>query len=252
MFMAGLAPCHERSGLGCDPPRPLEWSICGGLRGGAPTRFLRGSGDLRLGCRDSGASRKVTANPPSPVLAGHGVGKEATGRTLEVLPRPFPQGPSRPLYGFSTLRYGSFAMWFRIDLLVRADVDEEALHEVQVMANTYAIVDIVEAARDPGSGDFRFTARIDAPQCRRGAEVPAHRHRADLRSCGAGRGRLLATCDDRARRAGRPLVRASRAAGTLDVGAGSAHGERRVHPLLVVPRDVADDHVVGRIQGHGE
>jgi hypothetical protein len=54
-------------------------------------------------------------------------------------------------------------MWFRIDLLVRADVDEEALHEVQVMANTYAIVDIVEAARDPGSGDFRFTARIDAP-----------------------------------------------------------------------------------------
>ena len=62
-----------------------------------------------------------------------------------------------------TLRYGSFAMWFRIELLVRADVDDDALHEVQLMANTYAIVDIVEAARDPVSGDSRFTARIDAP-----------------------------------------------------------------------------------------
>jgi hypothetical protein len=54
-------------------------------------------------------------------------------------------------------------MWFRIDLDVRADVDEEALHEVQLLANTYAIVDIVEATRDPGSGDSHFTARIDAP-----------------------------------------------------------------------------------------
>jgi hypothetical protein len=54
-------------------------------------------------------------------------------------------------------------MWFRIDLLVRADVDDDAIHEVQLMANTYAIVDIVEAGRDPGSGDPRFTARIDAP-----------------------------------------------------------------------------------------
>ena len=61
------------------------------------------------------------------------------------------------------LRYGSFAMWFRIDLLVRADSDDEALHEVQVLANTYAIVDVVEAARDPESGDPRITARIDAP-----------------------------------------------------------------------------------------
>jgi hypothetical protein len=54
-------------------------------------------------------------------------------------------------------------MWFRIDLRVRADVDDDALQEVQLLANTYAIVDIVEAARDPGSGDSRFTARIDAP-----------------------------------------------------------------------------------------
>jgi len=54
-------------------------------------------------------------------------------------------------------------MWFRIDLLVRADADDEALHEVQVLANTYAIVDVVEAARDPESGDPRITARIDAP-----------------------------------------------------------------------------------------
>jgi hypothetical protein len=70
---------------------------------------------------------------------------------------------SCPLYGTIPLGYGSQAMWFRIDLLVRADVDDEALHEVQLLANTYAIVDIVEATRDPGSGDPRFTARIDAP-----------------------------------------------------------------------------------------
>ena len=67
------------------------------------------------------------------------------------------------MYGAVTLRYCAFAMWFRIDLLVRVDVDDDALHEVQLLANTYAIVDIVEAARDPGSGDSRFTARIDAP-----------------------------------------------------------------------------------------
>lgn len=54
-------------------------------------------------------------------------------------------------------------MWYRLDLHVRADVDDEALHEIQLLANTYAIVDEVQAARDPGSGDPRFIARIDAP-----------------------------------------------------------------------------------------
>ncbi len=54
-------------------------------------------------------------------------------------------------------------MWYRLDLRVRADVDDDALHEIAVLANTYAIVDEVQATRDPESGDARFTARIDAP-----------------------------------------------------------------------------------------
>ena len=54
-------------------------------------------------------------------------------------------------------------MWYLLDLRVRADVDDEGLHEIQLLANTYAIVDEVLAARDPETGDPRFSARIDAP-----------------------------------------------------------------------------------------
>jgi hypothetical protein len=54
-------------------------------------------------------------------------------------------------------------MWYRLDLRVRADVDDDALHEVALLANTYAIVDDLHATRDPESGDPRFNARIDAP-----------------------------------------------------------------------------------------
>jgi hypothetical protein len=54
-------------------------------------------------------------------------------------------------------------MWFRVDLRVRTDADDDALHEIAVLANTYAIVDEVKAERDPPSGDPRFAARIDAP-----------------------------------------------------------------------------------------
>jgi hypothetical protein len=54
-------------------------------------------------------------------------------------------------------------MWYRLDLRVRADVDDDALHEIAMLANTYAIVDGVRATRDPGSGDPNFMARIDAP-----------------------------------------------------------------------------------------
>jgi hypothetical protein len=53
-------------------------------------------------------------------------------------------------------------MFYRLDLLVRADVDDEALHEIALLANTYAIVEAVEATREAG-GACRFTARIDAP-----------------------------------------------------------------------------------------
>jgi hypothetical protein len=54
-------------------------------------------------------------------------------------------------------------MWYRVELCIRTDADEEQLHEVQLLANTYAIVDQVEATGDPESGDARFLARIDAP-----------------------------------------------------------------------------------------
>jgi hypothetical protein len=54
-------------------------------------------------------------------------------------------------------------MWYRLDLRVRADVDDEALHEIPLLANTYAIVDEVQTTRDPESGDPGFIARIDAP-----------------------------------------------------------------------------------------
>jgi hypothetical protein len=59
-------------------------------------------------------------------------------------------------------RYGA-PMWYRLDLRVRADVDDEALHEIGILANTYAIVDEVMASRDPESGEPRIIARIDAP-----------------------------------------------------------------------------------------
>lgn len=54
-------------------------------------------------------------------------------------------------------------MWYRLDIRVRADVDDDALHEIPMLANTYAIVDEVLVSRDPESGDPRVVARIDAP-----------------------------------------------------------------------------------------
>jgi hypothetical protein len=54
-------------------------------------------------------------------------------------------------------------MWYRLDLRVRAVVDDDALHEIPLLANTYAIVDEVLVSRDPESGDPRIMARIDAP-----------------------------------------------------------------------------------------
>lgn len=60
------------------------------------------------------------------------------------------------------LGYVADAMWYRVELLLRADVDENGLHEIEVLANTYAILDGVEAVRETG-GDNRFIARVDAP-----------------------------------------------------------------------------------------
>jgi hypothetical protein len=54
-------------------------------------------------------------------------------------------------------------MWYRVDLSIRANIQDEALREIQLRANTYAIVDTVEANRDTDAGDCHFRARIDAP-----------------------------------------------------------------------------------------
>jgi hypothetical protein len=95
-------------------------------------------------------------------------------------------------------------MWFGIDLLVRADADDEALHEVQLMANTYAIVDIVEVARDPESGDPRFTARIDAPSAEAALGALLTVIGQTSGHAGLAEGRFLAPRGDRARRARSP------------------------------------------------
>jgi hypothetical protein len=56
------------------------------------------------------------------------------------------------------------AMMYRVDLLLRADVDDEALHEILIRANTYAIITAVEATRDDDGQHCRFVVRIDAPR----------------------------------------------------------------------------------------
>ena len=55
-------------------------------------------------------------------------------------------------------------MMYRVELLMRGDVDDEALHETLIRANTYAIITTVEATRDEDGQHCRFTARIDAPK----------------------------------------------------------------------------------------
>jgi hypothetical protein len=55
-------------------------------------------------------------------------------------------------------------MMYRVELLLRADVDDEALHEILIRANTYAIVTTVEASLEDDGQHCRFTATIDAPR----------------------------------------------------------------------------------------
>jgi hypothetical protein len=54
-------------------------------------------------------------------------------------------------------------MRYRVDLLLRAKVDDDALREILMLANTYAIAEIVEATLESGNEECRFTARLDAP-----------------------------------------------------------------------------------------
>lgn len=64
---------------------------------------------------------------------------------------------------FRPLGYVAEAMWYRVDVLLRADVDDDGLHKIAVLANTYAILDSVEASRETDGGDCRFISRVDAP-----------------------------------------------------------------------------------------
>lgn len=53
-------------------------------------------------------------------------------------------------------------MWYRVEIRVRSNAEDDVLRDVQLLANTYAIVDVLEAAREAGE-DPRISARIDAP-----------------------------------------------------------------------------------------
>ncbi len=54
-------------------------------------------------------------------------------------------------------------MQYRVELLIRSNLDDEALHEIEISANTYALVEAVEATREIDSKDCLLSARIDAP-----------------------------------------------------------------------------------------
>jgi hypothetical protein len=54
-------------------------------------------------------------------------------------------------------------MLYRVELLLRSNADDEALHEVLIRANTYAIIEAVEVIPDTATGSCRFTASINAP-----------------------------------------------------------------------------------------
>jgi hypothetical protein len=53
-------------------------------------------------------------------------------------------------------------MWYRVEIRVRSDAEDDVLRDVQLLANTYAIVDVLEASRERDE-DPLITARIDAP-----------------------------------------------------------------------------------------
>jgi hypothetical protein len=54
-------------------------------------------------------------------------------------------------------------MLYRVELLLRSNVDDEALHEILIRANTYAIIEAVEVTRDTDMESCRFTGKINAP-----------------------------------------------------------------------------------------
>jgi hypothetical protein len=54
-------------------------------------------------------------------------------------------------------------MMYRVDVVLSAKVDDDVLHEILIRANTYAIVETVEANRGTDGDECYVAARIDAP-----------------------------------------------------------------------------------------
>ncbi|HYZ13180.1 MAG TPA: hypothetical protein VFA08_06175 [Actinomycetota bacterium] len=53
-------------------------------------------------------------------------------------------------------------MMYRVEVVLSANVDDDTLHEILIRANTYAIVEHVEATRTDRR-DCLVVARVDAP-----------------------------------------------------------------------------------------
>lgn len=66
------------------------------------------------------------------------------------------------LLSTTTLDYGAARMMYRVDVVLSANVDDDTLHEILIRANTYAIVEHVEASRGTDQ-DCLVAARVDAP-----------------------------------------------------------------------------------------
>jgi hypothetical protein len=81
--------------------------------------------------------------------------RPASGRAREVV--------APALEGYDHIVYGRGRMMYRVEVVVSANVEDNALHEMLVRANTYAIVEEVEATRARDGGDCLVVARIDAP-----------------------------------------------------------------------------------------
>ena len=54
-------------------------------------------------------------------------------------------------------------MEYRVELLLRSNVDDEALHEILIRANTYAIIEDVDVIPRYRLGELPVQANINAP-----------------------------------------------------------------------------------------
>ena len=54
-------------------------------------------------------------------------------------------------------------MMYRVDVILSANVDDDTLHEILIRANTYAVVEHVEAINGTDRQDCLIGARVDAP-----------------------------------------------------------------------------------------